>query len=91
MARPSTDPGSPPPPEPTHTVTPGESLWSITARLLPTGSGPARIAQAWPALYRANSEEIGTDPALIRPGAVLSVPDSLSAPDTTTGGQAPSR
>ena len=91
MARPSTDPGSPAPSGPTHTVTPGESLWSITARLLPAGSGPARIAQAWPALYRANSEEIGTDPALIRPGAVLSVPDSLSAPGTTTGGQAPSR
>lgn len=91
MARPSADPGSPPPSGPTHTVTPGESLWSITARLLPAGSGPARIAQAWPALYRANSEEIGTDPALIRPGAVLSVPDSLSAPGTTTGGQAPSR
>ncbi len=91
MARPSTDPGSPAPSGPTHTVTPGESLWSITAHLLPAGSSPARIAQAWPALYRANSEEIGTDPALIRPGAVLSVPDSLSAPDTTTGGQAPSR
>lgn len=91
MARPSTDPGSPAPPGPTHTVTPGESLWSITAHLLPAGSSPARIAQAWPALYRANSEEIGTDPALIRPGAVLSVPDSLSAPGTTTGGQAPSR
>ena len=74
-----------------HTVTPGESLWSITAHLLPAGSSPARIAQAWPALYRANSEEIGTDPSLIRPGAVLSVPDSLSAPGTTTGGQAPSR
>ena len=90
----STPPGSQTP-QPstgsTHTVAPGESLWSITAHLLPVDSGPARIAQAWPALYRANSEEIGTDPSLIRPGAVLSVPDSLSAPGTTTGGQAPSR
>ena len=90
-AQPPTGPDAPPSSSPTHTVTPGESLWSITAHLLPAGSSPARIAQAWPALYRANSEEIGTDPALIRPGAVLSVPDSLSAPDTTTGGQAPSR
>lgn len=89
--QPATGPDAPPSSSPTHTVTPGESLWSITAHLLPAGSSPARIAQAWPALYRANSEEIGTDPALIRPGAVLSVPDSLSAPDTTTGGQAPSR
>ena len=90
-AQPPTGPDAPPSSSPTHTVTPGESLWSITAHLLPAGSSPARIAQAWPALYRANSEEIGADPALIRPGAVLSVPDSLSAPGTTTGGQAPSR
>lgn len=89
--QPSTGPDAPPSSSPTHTVTPGESLWSITAHLLPAGSSPARIAQAWPALYRANSEEIGADPSLIRPGAVLSVPDSLSAPGTTTGGQAPSR
>lgn len=89
--QPPTGPDAPPSSSPTHTVTPGESLWSITAHLLPAGSSPARIAQAWPVLYRANSEEIGTDPALIRPGAVLSVPDSLSAPGTTTGGQAPSR
>ena len=89
--QPATGPDAPPSSSPTHTVTPGGSLWSITAHLLPAGSSPARIAQAWPALYRANSEEIGTDPALIRPGAVLSVPDSLSAPGTTTGGQAPSR
>ena len=89
--QPPTGPDAPPSSSPTHTVTPGESLWSITAHLLPAGSSPARIAQAWPALYRANSEEIGADPSLIHPGAVLSVPDSLSAPGTTTGGQAPSR
>ena len=89
--QPPTGPDAPPSSSPTHTVTPGESLWSITAHLLPAGSSPARIAQAWPALYRANSEEIGAEPSLIRPGAVLSVPDSLSAPGTTTGGQAPSR
>ena len=76
---------------PAHTVVPGESLWSITARLLPAGSGPEQIAQAWPVLYRANSDVVGADPSLIRPGTVLSVPDSLSAPSTTTGGQAPSR
>ena len=89
--QPSTGPDAPPSSSPTHTVTPGESLWSITAHLLPAGSSPARIAQAWPALYRANSEAIGADPSLIRPGTVLSVPDSLSAPSTPAGGQAPSR
>ena len=90
-AQPSTDPDSAPSSGPTHTVAPGESLWSITAHLLPTGSAPAQIAQDWPALYRANSEAIGADPSLIRPGTVLSVPDSLSAPSTSAGGQAPSR
>ena len=90
-AQPSTDPDSAPSSGPTHTVAPGESLWSITAHLLPTGSAPAQIAQDWPALYRANSEAIGADPSLIRPGTVLSVPDSLSAPSTPAGGQAPSR
>ena len=86
-----TGPDAPPSSSPTHTVAPGESLWSITAHLLPTGSAPAQIAQDWPALYRANSEAIGADPSLIRPGTVLSVPDSLSAPSTSAGGQAPSR
>ena len=90
-AQPSTGPESAPSSGPTHTVAPGESLWSITAHLLPTGSAPAQIAQDWPALYRANSEAIGADPSLIRPGTVLSVPDSLSAPSTPAGGQAPSR
>jgi len=90
-AQPPTGPDAPPSSSPTHTVAPGESLWSITAHLLPTGSAPAQIAQDWPALYRANSEAIGADPSLIRPGTVLSVPDSLSAPSTPAGGQAPSR
>ena len=90
-AQSSADPGPQTSSTPTHTVVPGESLWSITARLLPAGSGPEQIAQAWPVLYRANSDVVGADPSLIRPGTVLSVPDSLSAPSTTTGGQAPSR
>ena len=65
-AQPPTGPDAPPSSSPTHTVAPGESLWSITAHLLPTGSAPAQIAQDWPALYRANSEAIGADPSLIR-------------------------
>ena len=77
--------------ERTHTVLPGESLWSITASLLPSGAGAARIARSWPALYRANADVIGADPSLIRPGTVLTVPGSLAAPSTTTGGQNPSR
>ena len=75
--------------ERTHTVRPGESLWSVTARLLPADAGPAQIAQTWPVLYRANVETIGPNPSLIRPGAVLSIPSTLTTP-TTTGGQPPS-
>ena len=80
---------SPTPSERTHTVRPGESLWSVTARLLPADAGPAQIAQTWPVLYRANVETIGPNPSLIRPGAVLSIPSTLTTP-TTTGGQPPS-
>ncbi|WP_167145275.1 peptidoglycan-binding protein LysM [Actinomyces sp. ZJ308] len=87
----STAPDGQAPSERTHTVLPGESLWSITAGLLPAGAGPAQVARTWPVLYRANADAIGPNPSLIRPGAVLSVPDSLAAPPTTTGGQPPSR
>lgn len=89
--QPATDPDSQTSSTPTHTVAPGESLWSITTHLLPAGSGPEQIAQAWPVLYRANSDVVGTDPSLIRPGTVLSVPDPLSSSSTTTGGSTPSR
>ena len=68
---------------------PGESLWSVTARLLPADAGPAQIAQTWPVLYRANVETIGPNPSLIRPGAVLSIPSTLTT-TPTTGGQPPS-
>ena len=78
--------------ERTHTVRPGESLWSITATLLAPGAGAARIAQSWPALYHANADVIGANPALIRPGTVLTVPRSLATTSsTTTGGRTPSR
>ncbi|TFH53733.1 peptidoglycan-binding protein LysM [Actinomyces viscosus] len=87
----STAPDAHAPSEHTHTVRPGESLWSITADLLPAGSGPAQIARTWPVLYRANTDVIGPNPSLIRPGTVLSIPSSLTAPTTTTGGQNPSR
>ena len=87
----STASDAPAPSQRTYTVLPGESLWSVTARLLPAGSSPSEIAQAWPALYHANKDIIGPDPSLIRPGEELSVPTSLTAPSTTTGGQTPPR
>lgn len=62
----------------TLVVRSGDSLWSITARLLPRGASDRRICTGWHRLYQANEDRIGADPDLIRPGAVLVVPD-LSA------------
>ncbi|WP_240038104.1 LysM peptidoglycan-binding domain-containing protein [Actinomyces procaprae] len=72
-----TDPGQPqesPAPTPGHTVTAGESLWSITEDLIGPEASPAQVAEAWPQLYRANTDVIGSDPELILPGTPLSVP-----------------
>lgn len=61
-------------PTTTHRVAVGESLWSITAGLLGPDATTADIATAWPRLYQANLEVIGTDPGLIHPGTLLTVP-----------------
>ncbi|WP_062518594.1 LysM peptidoglycan-binding domain-containing protein [Demequina silvatica] len=60
-----------------HVVAPGESLWSITADALDTAEAAA-VAEAWPALYRANREAIGEDPGLIHPGQRLALPAPLT-------------
>lgn len=49
---------------PVVTVRPGDSLWSIAAE----------HGCTWTALYAANRAVVGTDPDLIRPGAVLRLP-----------------
>ncbi|BDO42791.1 LysM peptidoglycan-binding domain-containing protein [Cellulomonas sp. NTE-D12] len=61
----------------TVTVAPGDTLWAIAARHLPAGADDAQIAATWPVWYAANATRIGTDPDLIRPGLVLSVPADL--------------
>lgn len=72
------------------TVAPGDSLWSLTEQLLTeraqagtTGTTPppttTEVAQAWPRLYSANSQVIGVDPHLIRPGTSLVVPTDLAS------------
>ncbi|GIG55408.1 LysM peptidoglycan-binding domain-containing protein [Demequina activiva] len=55
-----------------HRVEPGESLWSITARV--TGGTDAEVTAAWPELYSINRSSIGDDPALIHPGDELTLP-----------------
>ncbi|WP_371164314.1 hypothetical protein ABYF32_00905 [Buchananella felis] len=59
-----------------HLVAPGESLWSISAELLP-GASDAQIDEAWRAIYAFNRAQIGSDPNLILPGQHLVIPDGV--------------
>ncbi len=61
----------------TYTVARGDSLWRITARLLGPEASDIAINTAWPELYAANADAIGSDPALIHPGLVLTLPTGL--------------
>jgi hypothetical protein len=55
-------------------VRPGDSLWSITERLLPDGASDRAITRGWQRLARTNRSRIGADPDLIHPGTRLRVP-----------------
>jgi LysM repeat protein len=57
-------------PAATWTVRPGDTLSAIAAALAVPGG--------WPALYTANRHAIGPDPALIRPGTVLTIPGTTA-------------
>jgi LysM repeat protein len=61
-----------------HVVEPGDTLWGIAARLLPSGS-PTDVDRGWRTLYRANQRRVGADPDLIHPGTALRVPATLHA------------
>jgi hypothetical protein len=56
----------------------GDSLWSLTAGLLPTGAPLEAVATAWPLLYAANRAVIGEEPDLLRPGQTLRVGPALT-------------
>ncbi len=60
-----------------YTVQPGDSLWRITAQLLGDDASDADISRAWPELYRANKELIGSNPSLVHPGHVLTIPQGV--------------
>jgi len=66
-------------------VRPGDSLWSLSAVLLPALATDAEVARAWRLLYAANRTEVGPNPDLIHPGTVLTIPPPLIADtrDTT--------
>ena len=55
----------------THTVRPGDSLWSISEDLLGRAPATSEVADLVHHLYDANRAVIGPDPDLIRPGHQL--------------------
>jgi len=63
----------------TVTVRPGDSLWSITERLLPASAPVAAVDRGWRRIARANARHV-PDPDLIRPGTRLRVPPLTAHP-----------
>ena len=63
---------------PAVVVRPGDTLWDIARRHLPPSASSVDVAHAWPRWYAANRAVIGPDPALLRPGTRLRVPDRRS-------------
>lgn len=57
----------------TYTVKPGDSLWSIAQHAYGSGSD-AETEQEWKRIYAWNKAKIGSNPNLIHPGTVLSIP-----------------
>ena len=55
-------------------VKPGDTLWEIVARRLPTDASATDIARSWRRWYAANRAVVGADPGLLRPGERLEPP-----------------
>lgn len=97
LSGPASRPGSlgPVPPrtartaQPVVVIVPGDTLWDIARRHLPAGASPADVAREWPRWYAANRAEIGPDPALIRPGTRLRLPDRRSTGTSTSSHDRP--
>jgi nucleoid-associated protein YgaU len=55
----------------TYTVVSGDTLWKISKKYLGNGNN-------WKVLYEANKGVIGANPDLIKPGQVLTIPETKS-------------
>lgn len=61
-----------------YVVQKGDSLWRIARLFLRSRALPASgadVARFWRAIYEENGDVIGSDPDLIHPGQVLTIPE----------------
>lgn len=58
----------------------GDTLWDIAARHLGPSTSAEEVAREWPRWYAANRHVIGDDPDLLKPGQLLTPPDSPASP-----------
>jgi nucleoid-associated protein YgaU len=64
----------------------GDSLWSISSRLLGDAATDARVTRTWHRLHGVNRARIGPDPDRILPGTRLVVPRAVF-PATSNNGE----
>ena len=55
-------------------IRPGDSIWSISQKRLPSDASMAQIANEVERIFNANRDQIGNDPTLILPGQELVLP-----------------
>jgi len=73
-----------------YVVRPGDTLWDIARRHLPSAATDRDVARAWPRWYAVNRTVIGPDPSFLRPGTRLRVPGRRPAGTPVHGHDRPS-
>src|SRR4051794_9334789 len=66
----------------------GDSLWSISSRLLAGAATDVRVTRTWHRLHRVNRARIGPDPDRILPGTRLVVPPAVVSAASHNGEEA---
>ncbi len=66
-----------------YEVQPGDSLWAISEALWGTDDlRPEQIQATWELIYTWNAKNLGDNPDLIVPGAVIEIPADTETSDT---------